>query len=400
MYGRRANDEGLSQTELEAARLGFSQLLRRKRFSPQFISRHADELFAQATLEYSRKLAEGVEIENPPGWMIECAWRRTKSLLEAEDRRPREVSTEKSGPIADEPGGDPAELLLDEERFRKIWAAVEELSADQRRLLALAYFEGMPIREAARQLRWHASKAQRAHEGAQRRLHELLGVQSSDELQLEVGLAAYLSLVAGNATRLHLPARLEPAADAVGRGAAHLWARVQELARRFVVGGGGEPTSAAVGGNAGRAAGVCAAAALACLAGGVVGPGVDGLLESGSHGVSAARHQPIAAASNRELGTQGAGASSPEPATQGGAAGTAERPTQSASPAAESGGGRAERAASSQFGVESAAGQAQASSAPAGTASASEAVAPNSSGGAASASNSTPTKTANAQFAP
>ncbi len=264
MYGKRTNDDGLSQAELEAARLGFSQYLRRKRFSPQFISRHAEELFAQATLEYSRKLAEGVVIENPPGWMIECAWRRTKSLLEAEDRRPRVVSTETSGPLADELGRDPEGLLLGEERFGKVWAAVEELSADQRRLLALAYFEGMPVREAGRQLGWHASKAQRAHEGARRRLHELLGVESSDELV--IGLAAYLSLARAGTSRLHLPAGFEPAADAVGRGAAHLWARAQELARRFLVGGGGEPTSAAVGGNAGRAAGVCAAAALACLA--------------------------------------------------------------------------------------------------------------------------------------
>jgi RNA polymerase sigma factor (sigma-70 family) len=195
MYWNGAKD-GLSRAELEAARLGFLGCLRRKRFSPQFISRHADDLFAQACLEYSRKLVEGVEIENPPGWLIECAWRRTKSQLEAERSAPRVVSTERSGSLAEEPGHDPEDVLLDADRFRKVREAVAELSVNQRRVLALSYFEGFTVREAARRLRWHPSKAQRAHERARERLHELLGVESSDDLVLEIGLAAYLSLAA------------------------------------------------------------------------------------------------------------------------------------------------------------------------------------------------------------
>ena len=55
----------MAPDELEHARLGFNQYPRGKGFSPQFIDRNGDELFATAALEYSRKLAEGEEIESP-----------------------------------------------------------------------------------------------------------------------------------------------------------------------------------------------------------------------------------------------------------------------------------------------------------------------------------------------
>lgn len=199
MYGVKASDE-LKQEELEEARLGFIQFLRRKRFSPQFIETHGDDLFATAALEYSRKLAEGEEIDTPAGWLITCAWRRTKSQLEAEGRRPHLVSVDSGAQVADENSRDPQEAVLDDDRFRKVREAVDQLSVDQRRLLALSYFEGLTVREAGRALQWHASKAQRAHEGARRKLHDLLGVTSSDDLAVEIGLAAYVSLTAGATT--------------------------------------------------------------------------------------------------------------------------------------------------------------------------------------------------------
>lgn len=201
MYGTRSNVE-LGKRELDAARLGFKQLLRCKRFSSHFIDTNADDLFGTATLEYSRKLAEGEEIENPPGWLIICAWRRTKSQLEAEGRNPSFVSTEKTGPLVDEGSPSPEDALLNEDRFRKVREAVGDLSVSQRRILMLSYFEGFTVREAGRRLHWHSSRAQRAHEGAKRRLHELLGVESSDELAI-AGLAAYLSLAGRRFPLIH-----------------------------------------------------------------------------------------------------------------------------------------------------------------------------------------------------
>jgi RNA polymerase sigma factor (sigma-70 family) len=203
---RKGVTDGLSESELEAARLGFNQLLRRRRFSAQWIGRHGEEAFGQAALEYSRKLAEGARIENPPGWIIECAWRRAKSELEAEERSPDVVSTEKSRPVAERVEPSPEETLLDSERFAKVRAAVAELSADRRRILALSYFEGFSVRQAGERLRWHPSKAQRAHEGAKRQLHELLGVGAADQLEVEIGLAAYLSLATGASAAGRFPA--------------------------------------------------------------------------------------------------------------------------------------------------------------------------------------------------
>jgi RNA polymerase sigma factor (sigma-70 family) len=199
MYWRRS-ESSLSRAELEAARLGFLGCLRRKRFSPQFIERNAEDLFGQACFEFTRKLKEDEEIDNPPGWLIECAWRRTKSKLEAERGGPRLVSTEKTEPLPDSASADPEDLLMNADRWRKVRQAIRDLSVEERQLLAASYFEGLSVREAARQLRWHPSKAQRAHERAQDRLHELLGVESSDDLEIEVGLAAYLSVAAEPST--------------------------------------------------------------------------------------------------------------------------------------------------------------------------------------------------------
>lgn len=197
MFREGTLPSGMAPDELEQARLGFNQYLRRKGFSPQFIDRNGDELFATAALEYSRKLAEGEEIESPAAWLVSCASQRTIDQLRVEARRPAAVSADEGNPVVDEGGRNPEEVLLDEDRLRQVRDAVKELPLRQRRLLALSYFEGLTVREAARQLHWHSSKAQRAHEGAKRRLHDLLGVSSADDLAVEIGLASYLSLAAG-----------------------------------------------------------------------------------------------------------------------------------------------------------------------------------------------------------
>ncbi len=224
--------EKLTRAQFDAARLGFLQLLRRKRMSPQFIERHGEDLFAQACFEYSRQLAEGKAIGNPVAWIITCGWHRTVGLLEARDWRPRVVSTERVGELGDEAEA-PEGAFLAAERHRKVREAVEHLPAYQRRLLALSYFEGESVREAARRLDWTPSKGQRAHEAARRRLHKLLGVQSSDELAIEVGLAAFLSLSGGErAMHLRLIGGVEGVIDSLAHHTAQAAARALDLLRR------------------------------------------------------------------------------------------------------------------------------------------------------------------------
>jgi RNA polymerase sigma factor (sigma-70 family) len=401
MYGRKVNGE-LRQAELEEARLGFIQFLRRKRFSPQFIASHGDDLFATAALEYSRKVADGEEIDSPAGWLITCAWRRTKSLLEAQGRSPQIVSTDKAEAIEDELGRTPEDVTLDEDRLRKVQEAVDQLSVEEQRLLELAYFEGMAVREAARELHWHPSKAQRCHEAARKHLHQLLGVDSLDELEIIVGLAAYISL-AEEAGAPHLPAGVEAVADTIGRGVGQGWARAQDLARRLPFGGGAEPSAtAALGGSAGRAAGVCATAALACLASGVVGPGVGGVnLIGGGGGASApAPKQRNVADTPRvaPLTPRTNPAPSPPPETKPSPAnGNKQRSGGGSATASAEHTKHATEAVASQS-LESAAGGSEASSAPVESAPVAESSPPPES--SASSSSSTPTQVANQQFGP
>lgn len=402
MYGRKADSE-LKQSELEEARLGFIQFLRRKRFSPQFIASHGDDLFATAALEYSRKVSEGETIDSPAGWMITCAWRRTKSLLEAQGRSPQIVSTDKAEAIEDELGRNPEEVTLDEDRLRKVQEAVDQLTVEERQLLELAYFEGMAVREAARELRWHPSKAQRCHEAARKHLHKLLGVDSLDELEIIVGLAAYISL-AERSPRPHVPAGVEAVVDTIGRSLDAAWARAQDLARRLPLGGGAEqPTTAALG-SAGRAAGVCATAALACVASGVVGPGVGGvdLIDGGGQARPPAAKQRHVAAGPRIAPLARRSQPTPRPAAApesktAGSTGSGEKQSAS-SPATASTERerRATKAVQSQS-LESAAGGSEVSSAPVESAPVETSTAPSSE---SSSSSSTPTQVANEQFGP
>ena len=220
MYGSKVRDE-LSQETLDEARRGFMQLLR-KRFSAQFIANHGEEMFAKAALEYSRKISEGAEIETPVGWLITCAWRRTGGLLEAQSRTPDMVSADLTASLTDDLGQSPEQVALEEDRFHKVHEAVDQLSREERQLLELSYFEGMAVREAARELHWHPSKAQRCHEAARRRLHELLGVSSSDDLQIEIGLAAYVSLAAEASTGGRITGLFQRAGQKSAEGLASL----------------------------------------------------------------------------------------------------------------------------------------------------------------------------------
>jgi RNA polymerase sigma factor (sigma-70 family) len=297
MYGTVQTE--LSASDLDAARLGFAQLLRRKRFSARFIEANAEDLLARARFEYSRALAGGAEIHSPPGWIIHCAWRRTQNLLEAESKQPNFVSTEMAGAIEDTAAPTPEAAAICEERARRIEVAVAQLSADQRTLIELSYFEGMSVREAGRFLNWHASKAQRCHEAALRRLRELLGVEDAGALAIEIGLAAWVAVSGEGSVGVHLPG-IDALLAAGERARGGVWRRAHDLARRFVLGGGGESGGAMAAGGAARTAGACGAAAVACLASGVIGPGVGGV---GLLSANAKHHRPPA----KERGLDSAG---------------------------------------------------------------------------------------------
>lgn len=276
MYRRNAVAEELTKEQMERVRRAFIGLLHRRGYSPPFILDDGEELLAIAFTEYVRALDKGVEIEEPVAWTVNCAWQRTKNHLTAEGRRPRSVSTEKLAEVvdSDEPG--PAETLEESERRRRIREAVGQLDEAQRQVIALTYYEGMSVREAARRLGWHPSKAQYAHKTAKKSLLENLGVTSRD--QIAIGLAAFLTFGAHEKV-VSLPAGVEAVVDRAEHGATGIWGRLQELARRFGHGGSGDTAGVIASSGAGRAARVCAAGVAAvCLgtAGVIGGVGIGG----------------------------------------------------------------------------------------------------------------------------
>lgn len=279
MFYKPSSQDELSQFQMDRVRKGFVGLLWKVLHNPEFIANNADELIAIAHTEYVRAIDKGVEIEEPIGWTIHCAWRRTQNLLTLTSSRPREISSEKLAELIDEATPTPAQIAEDTDRARKIRRAVASLDVEQRQLVALMYFEEMPLAEAARHLNWHESKARRCHKATLKKLHKFLGVKSIDELEVEIGLAAWLFFA--SAGTLNFPAGVEAALDKAGHEASGLWARAHDLARRFGPGGGSDAAGAAATSGAGRAVGVCATVAVACVAGAssVVGPGVGGGIE-------------------------------------------------------------------------------------------------------------------------
>lgn len=337
MY-RQLESEDLSRSQFDAARLAFFQLLRRKRMSPQFVERHGEDLFAQACFEYSRQIAEGRTIHNPVAWIVTCGWHRTVGLLETRDWRPRLVSIESVAEPVEEADAGPEETFLAEDRRRKVREAVEGLPRYQRQLLALSYFEGESVREAARRLRWTASKAQRAHEAARKRIEAILDVESIEDLEVDVGLYAFLSLAAEHGGGHVVPAGFEAVLDSAHRGVAevgdragtliHLPAqmrggehagllerfvaatppgahagrgplrRVGDLGRRLLMGGGGDAGLAASAEGGGRLLEVCKGLAVCALGGGAL---TGALIGGGHHPARPVAHrQPVAKVAHHE----------------------------------------------------------------------------------------------------
>jgi RNA polymerase sigma factor (sigma-70 family) len=347
MFYKPEGNGDLSQAEMDRVRKGFTGLLAKLRYHPEFILNHCDELLGTAHTEYVRYLNKGVEIEDPVAWTINCAWRRTQNLLTLQGYRPQEVSAEKLAELADETRPTPDQIALDTDRARKVRRAVAKLDEEQRQLLALMYFEDMPLAEAARRLDWHESKARRCHKAALTRLYKSLAVKSSDQLVAEVGLVAWLSFAA-NGSAPHLSAGFEAALDKVSEEASGLWARAHELARRFNLGGGSDTAGAVATSGADRAAGVCATVAVACVVGasGVVGPGVGGIGLLGGHD----RPHPAKAAvqgnaASARLTATSAEAASPTATTSGEGLGSQ---SPSASPGGETSGGKGAKASSAK----------------------------------------------------
>lgn len=303
MMYRPSEDTELTGAQMERARSVFIGWLWQGNLSADFIHNHADDLLGEAHGELVKAVKRGEKIEDPVGWTVFCAWRRLNRRLE---RGPEvhEFASEKLPELADPDAKTPEGEVEDCDRLRKIQEAVRQLRRDQQRIIALTYFEGETLREAAETLGWGYGTAHRRYKSAVEKLEKhfrAMGIESSDDLWVEIGVVATLA-----ATGSHPPFHvhvMELAADRakhLAGGAweksSHLatgaWARVQDLARRL--GGSGDAAGALASNGGSHTVGACATEMLACVfvASAIVAPAAS-VAQRHDHqqgNVSAARH--------------------------------------------------------------------------------------------------------------
>jgi DNA-directed RNA polymerase specialized sigma24 family protein len=327
----------LDRESLRTAELGFYRLLRRKRISEGFRDKYAEDIFGQAQKEYAGWIAEGNVAQSPVGWLINCAWRRTQDLLGELKRRPPLVSVDEAFHLVDSSTPGPEEQAIDHDIHERLENAMRCLPAKERKLLELVYFEDFDVFAAGRELGWAKSSSHRHHDAALERLRAIVP-DDLDALGVEIGLAAWVA-IAGGATRgWELPRPFEMALHGAHDAAASAAHRLTELWRRLSP--AADAGNAPLTGGAARAVGACGAAAVACLATGVIGPGVGGVdflahPHAQPKAVSSAKQAPTAAPSQPEAVTPG----SPEPTPQ-----ATPRPTRGSSSPAKKGSASTARA--------------------------------------------------------
>jgi RNA polymerase sigma factor (sigma-70 family) len=159
----------LDEADITAGRRGFYGRLVRKGFSPQFIDRFGEDLFAEAQVEVLRLIARGGVVYFPRGLLIHCAWRRTQNLLERQRRRPNSVALDVVAEPEDK-GEAPQEQVMATDLRRRVETALATLPVPEQEITRLIFFEGMSCRAAATTLGWGKSKGQRKKEAALKRL--------------------------------------------------------------------------------------------------------------------------------------------------------------------------------------------------------------------------------------
>jgi RNA polymerase sigma factor (sigma-70 family) len=434
---RKRGEQQLEPHVLRGAELALKHKLRRK-FSADFTTRHADDLIAKAAKEYVAAEARGERIENPGGFLVDVAYKRAIDALRKEGNDPELDELDAAATLPDPSVADPSEELEREEVRSQIYEAIAHLDGEERQVIALVYFEGMSGRESAGPLGVSETTALRRLRSASAKLREWLpaieqgsfcaeaapqlralaegrakGLEATqaklhlencascreamtrhEAFGFEVGLAAWLSITTTATAQSQIGERLAGVAE----GARHVLAtavdRTREVSARVLGFGGGEVAGSVASGPMGKAVGACTAALAACAVTGVIGPGVGGIDLGGSHKAEA----PIphsASASQAQVAAPPVARAPISPSPPAAPHHKAEHRHGGGSSASSSSARTkaATSAATSQFGIESAAGSGGEETA------STPAPAPEPSASSASPSSS-PTQIANEQFGP
>jgi RNA polymerase sigma factor (sigma-70 family) len=389
-------DTLLDKTALSAVSIGLHSKLRRLQVSEAWIERNIDDLIGQGLAEYARAQSRGDRIANPGGWLVHTAYRRAIDQLRREGHEVHGEGAEAILESTPDARASTETEAIGRVQSEEIHSAVATLSTVQRQALSLYFFEELSTRAAADALKVSEPTFRRRRDSALRALRERLGIPepaSGDALAIEIGLAAWLSLAIGDSSA-SLGTHISAAFDGMGRGVSAIFGRGRDLAVRLLSSGGGEGVGGVAGSPAGRAAGVCATALVACAASGVVGPGIGGidLVDGGGHaGTASQQATKPARAIPPQTATTPQPQASPERPGPALRRGVEHARSEAAGANRRRAARRSERKASAQFGVESQASPEQPASEP------SPAPAPVESA-PESSRNSSPTKSANEQF--
>lgn len=252
--------------------------LKAHRVSDAFIDRFGEDAVQKGLLEYLRARRAGEKIENRDAFVVRAAFCRAIDELRRESHRVDGLASSGLLELGREAEPPSEELALEHVEAQELREAIEELSAEDRQVLALHYFLQQSAERSSKILYCSETTYRRRLKRALRTLAGHLGVpapEPNSELALEVGLAAWASLGGARVALAHGP--IEHLAALVDRGheaLAWLSARVRDPLARAEASGATEQAGAIAGGPAGKVLGSCAAAAVVCVVGGTVGLGI------------------------------------------------------------------------------------------------------------------------------
>jgi len=403
-HARRVGGEvGLSPEVLRGADLALRHKLRR-RFSAHFVDRQSDDLLAQAAKEYAVALERGDAIHNPGGFIVDVGYKRALDALGKEKRTPALDDIDEAISLADPHSPQPLQELEQKEERSQLYEAVSHLEPEERRVIALVFFEGLSGREAARPLGTSESTSLRRLRSAQTKLREWLpaieegrfceeaapqlrafseGIASDQqriqaglhlrncascrdalarhqEFAFEAGLVAWLAAIADHPHGASVADQAIAVADQVKEWFSGWWGRARDFAFRLLSSGGGDAVAGPSGAPLAKTVAVCGTAVV-CAVTGVVGPGVGGVnVIGGRHDASHLRplRQPERRRTSVPTANRTPPAASPRPVTSEQApspkpAGSSRQGHESHSGSSISTSTPPTNAATSQFGIES-----------------------------------------------
>jgi RNA polymerase sigma factor (sigma-70 family) len=303
--------------------------LKAHRLSDSFIERCGEEAVQRGLVEYLHAVEEGIEVDNRDAFVVRAAFWRAIDELRREARQADGTAIEAilaSGRIA-EPASE--ELAVERLAAEELREAVESLSAEERQVLSLHYFEQLSFKRSAETLYCSERTFRRRLKKALGNLSRHLGVAAPEpgsELAIEIGLVAWVSLCGARVVLSQGPlAQLAAVPDAVHDGVLWTAGRLRDLTVRLFASGAGERATEIAASPLTKTGGACTGALAICALTGVVGPGLGGVDVIGGHErlkrPMTRSHQPAPAHPDGAVADRGipTAASTPRSSTKGSA---------------------------------------------------------------------------------